>query len=287
VNRILVTGATGSTGRHLVPLLRAAGAPVRAFVRDPGRAAEVLGPDVDLAVGDLGDPSSLRAALAGVDQLYLACGNHPEQARWEIAAIDAAAEAGVGRIVKLSALGAQVGSPVAFTDAHGRITEHLRTAGPAHVLLEPAFLMSNLLAGADGVRQADALFLPAAGAKIAMIDPRDVAQVAAAVLTGDGHDGRRYVLTGPEAVTVDEVAEQLSTVLGRRIGFVPVPDGAAVAQLVAAGVPEWYAANVVAQFGVLREGAQSGVQDVVRVLTGRDPRSVGAFLRDHAGAFAR
>lgn len=287
MNRILVTGATGGTGRHLVPLLRAAGAPVRAFVRDPGRAADVLGPDVDLAVGDLGDPSSLRAALAGVDQLYLACGNHPEQARWEIAAIDAAAEAGVGRIVKLSALGAQVGSPVAFTDAHGRITEHLRTAGPAHVLLEPAFLMSNLLAGADGVRQADALFLPAAGAKIAMIDPRDVAQVAAAVLTGDGHDGRRYVLTGPEAVTVDEVAEQLSAVLGRRIGFVPVPDGAAVAQLVAAGVPEWYAANVVAQFGVLREGAQSGVQDVVRVLTGRDPRSVGAFLRDHAGAFAR
>ncbi len=287
MNRILVTGATGSTGRHLVPLLRAAGAPVRAFVRDPGRAAEVLGPDVDLAVGDLGDPSSVRAALAGVDQLHLACGNHPEQARWEIAAIDAAAEAGVGRIVKLSALGAQVGSPVAFTDAHGRITEHLRTAGPAHVLLEPAFLMSNLLAGADGVRQADALFLPAAGAKIAMIDPRDVAQVAAAVLTGDGHDGRRYVLTGPEAVTVDEVAEQLSAVLGRRIGFVPVPDGAAVAQLVAAGVPEWYAANVVAQFGVLREGAQSGVQDVVRVLTGRDPRSVGAFLRDHAGAFAR
>lgn len=287
MNRILVTGATGTTGRHLVPLLRAAGAPVRAFVRDPGRAADVLGPGVDLAVGDLGDPASLRAALAGVDQLHLACGNHPEQARWEIAAVHTAAEAGVERIVKLSALGAEVGSPVAFTDAHGRITEHLRTAGPEHVLLEPAFLMSNLLHGADGVREADALVLPAAGAKIAMIDPRDVAQVAAAVLTGDGHDGRRYVLTGPEAVTFDEVAEQLSAVLGRRIGFVPVPDGAAVAQMVAAGVPEWYAANVVAQFGVLREGAQSGVQDVVRVLTGRDPRPVGAFLRDHAGAFAR
>jgi uncharacterized protein YbjT (DUF2867 family) len=147
--------------------------------------------------------------------------------------------------------------------------------------------MSNLLAGADGVRQADALFLPAAGAKIAMIDPATSRRWPRPCSPGDGHDGRRYVLTGPEAVTVDEVAEQLSTVLGRRIGFVPVPDGAAVAQLVAAGVPEWYAANVVAQFGVLREGAQSGVQDVVRVLTGRDPRSVGAFLRDHAGAFAR
>jgi uncharacterized protein YbjT (DUF2867 family) len=286
VNRILVTGATGSTGRHLVPLLRAAGAPVRAFVRDPGRAAEVLGPDVDLAVGDLGDPASLRAALAGVDRLHLGCGNHPEQARWEIAAIDAAAEAGVGRIVKLSALGAGVGSPVAFTDAHGRITEHLRTAGPAHVLLEPAYLMSNLLHGADGVRQADAVLLPAGGAEVAMIDPRDVARVAAAVLTGDGHDGRRYVLTGPDAVTFDEVAEQLSAVLGRRIGFVPVSEEIALGQMAAAGVPEWAATNVVAQYGVLRQGAQAGVQDVVRVLTGRDPRSVGEFLRDHAGAFA-
>ncbi len=286
MNRILVTGATGSTGRHLVPLLRAAGAPVRAFVRDPGRAAEVLGPDVDLAVGDLGDPASLRAALAGVDRLHLGCGNHPEQARWEIAAIDAAAEAGVGRIVKLSALGAGVGSPVAFTDAHGRITEHLRTAGPAHVLLEPAYLMSNLLHGADGVRQADAVLLPAGGAEVAMIDPRDVARVAAAVLTGDGHDGRRYVLTGPDAVTFDEVAEQLSAVLGRRIGFVPVSEEIALGQMAAAGVPEWAATNVVAQYGVLRQGAQAGVQDVVRVLTGRDPRSVGEFLRDHAGAFA-
>lgn len=286
MNRILVTGATGTVGRHLVPLLRAAGAPVRAFVRDPARAADVLGGGVELAVGDLGDPASLRAALAGVDQLHLACGNHPEQVRWETAAIDAAADAGVTRIVKLSALGAGVGSPVAFTDAHGRITEHLRAAGPAHVLLEPAFLMSNLLAGADGVRGADALFLPAAGAKIAMIDPRDVARVAAAVLTGDGHDGRRYVLTGPEAVTLDDVAEQLSAVLGRRIGAVPVSDGAALGQLAAAGVPEWFATNVVAQFGVLRGGAQSGVQDVVRALTGRDPRPVGEFLRDHAGAFA-
>lgn len=77
-------------------------------------------------------------------------------------------------------------------------------------------------------RHADAIFLPAEGARIAMIDPRDVAEVAATVLTGEGHDGRSYQLTGPEVVTFDDVALELTTVLGRPIGFVPVPDDAAL-----------------------------------------------------------
>jgi uncharacterized protein YbjT (DUF2867 family) len=147
-------------------------------------------------------------------------------------------------------------------------------------------MMSNLLAGADGVRQAGALFLPGAGAKVAMIDPRDVAEVAAEALTGDGHDGRTYQLTGPEAVTFDDVAEHLSTVVGRRIGFVPVPDEDAVAQMVRLGVPEWFATNVVTQFRLLRQGTQAQAQDVVQALTGREPRPVTTFLHDHAASFA-
>jgi uncharacterized protein YbjT (DUF2867 family) len=145
--------------------------------------------------------------------------------------------------------------------------------------------MSNLLAAAPAVRQAGALFLPAAGAKVAMIDPRDVAGAAATILTGDGHEGRTYELTGPQAVSFDEVADELSTVRGRPTAFVPVPDGDALGQLVASGVPEWYAANVVTQFGLLRRGVQDRAGDVVQVLTGREPRSIGTFLRDHAPAF--
>jgi uncharacterized protein YbjT (DUF2867 family) len=283
---VLVTGATGTVGAHVVRALRARGVATRAFVRDPDKAARTIGPGFDVAVGDFGDPGSLRAALDGVQQLYLACANHPMQVEWEYAAIDAAATAGVRRIVKLSALGAEVGSAVAFFDAHGRIENHLRSRGIPAVLLEPAFNMANLLGGADGVRQASALFLPAAGAKVAMVDPRDVAEVAVVTLTSDGHDGRRYQLTGPEAVSFDDVAEQLSTVLGRPVGFVPVPDEDAVAQMVNAGAPEWFAANVVRQLGRLRQGTQAEARDVVRVLTGREPRTVGEFLRDHATAFA-
>jgi uncharacterized protein YbjT (DUF2867 family) len=274
---VLVTGATGTVGAAVVRALTARGVHPHTLVRTP------RGPGARVA--DFADPATLPAAFAGADRVFLLCGNHPDQVRWETAAIDAAAAAGVRRIVKMSALGARAGSPVAFLDAHARIEDHLRGCGVPWVSLRPAFLMSNLLGSAPGVRQAGALFLPAAGAKVAMVDPRDVAEVAAAVLTGDGHDGRTYELTGPEAVTFDEVAGELSAALGRPVAFVPVPDADARAQMVAAGLPPWYADNVVTQMGQLRSGAQDRVGDTVAALTGREPRAVGEFLRDHATAF--
>jgi len=109
MTKILVTGATGNVGSRVVNVLRERGMQVRAFVRDPGKAAAMLGDDVDLAVGDFGDPASIRAALDGVSGVFLACGNQPRQVEYETRVIDLAQEAGVRRIVKLSALGAEVG----------------------------------------------------------------------------------------------------------------------------------------------------------------------------------
>jgi uncharacterized protein YbjT (DUF2867 family) len=277
----LVIGATGTVGRHLVPQLVRRGQSVRALVRNP---AADLPAGVDRAVGDLADPASLVPALDGVDAVYLACGNQPAQAAFESAAIDAAAAAGVRRIVKLSTSDAAIGSPAAFADAHGRIEAHLRASGIDHVLLKPTFMMTNLLAAAEGVQHAGAIFLPGAGAKVAMIDPRDVADVAAVALTETV--GRELVLTGPAVVTFDDVAAELSAITGRRIGFVPVPDDAAVGQLVASGAPEWYATNVVAVFGLLRQGVQAQTRDTVHTVLGREPRSLSAFVRDHAAVFA-
>ena len=277
----LVIGATGTVGRHLVPQLVRRGLSVRALVRNP---AADLPAGVDRAVGDLADPASLIPALDGVEAVYLACGNHPAQAAFETAAIDASAAAGVRRIVKLSTSDAAIGSPAAFADAHGQIEAHLRASGIDHVLLKPTFMMTNLLAAAEGVQHAGAIFLPGAGAKVAMIDPRDVADVAAVALTEAV--GRELVLTGPAVVTFDDVAAELSAITGRRIGFVPVPDDAAVGQLVASGAPEWYATNVVAVFGLLRQGVQAQTRDTVHTVLGREPRSLSAFVRDHAAVFA-
>ena len=285
MTKVLVTGATGNVGSQAVRELRARGASVRAFVRDPDKATVMLGDGVELAPGDFSDAASVSRALEGVDGVFLACANDPRQVEYETGVIDAAAETGVRRIVKLSALGAKVGSSVAFWDWHGRIEEHLRASGIPFVMLRPAFNMTNLLGSAEGVRHEGVLFAPAEGARVAMIDPSDVAEAAAVALSTDGHEGQTYVLTGPEAIAFERVAEKLSAVAGRSIRFVGVPDDAARQALVGTGIPEFVAGQIVAVFGVLRQGAQERTTDAVRALTGREPRTVAQFARDHAGLF--
>jgi uncharacterized protein YbjT (DUF2867 family) len=286
VTMVFVTGATGNVGAKVVKELRDRGAPVRAFVRDPAKASSLLGSGVDLAGGDYAEPTSILAALQGVEVAFLACGNHPRQVEYERNVIDAAARVGVRRLVKLSALGAEPGSRVPFWDWHGGLERHLRASGLASVVLRPQFYMSNLLGSAETIKEAGAIFAPAGGAKIPMIDPRDVAAAAAAVLTEDGHDGQTYVLTGPEAITFDEVAFCLSEVAGRTIRYVDVPDDVARDGLLRAGMPDWMAENIVSVFGMRREDPAPEPTDAVDRLTGRQPRGFADFTRDHAALFA-
>ena len=165
--------------------------------------------------------------------LFLSGADDPRRVEWETAAIDAAAEAGVRRIVKLSSIVAEPGAPVAFWDWHGRIEQHLRSSAVPAVVLRSSFFMSNLLAAAEPVALEGKLYAPAGEAQIAMIDPRDVGAAAAAVLTSAGHDGRSYVLTGPEAVTYTQVAAALAEATGREVEFVDLPDEAATQGLIA------------------------------------------------------
>jgi uncharacterized protein YbjT (DUF2867 family) len=282
---ILVTGATGTVGSHVVRELSARGAAVRAFVRDPGRAAARVGPDVELVQGDFGEMDSIRRQLRDVDALFLACGNQPRQVELETNVIHAAAAAGVPRVVKLSARGAEVGSGLGFWDWQGRIESALEASRLPAVVLRPGNFMSNLLGSADTVRHAGRLFAPAAGARSAMIDPRDVAAAAATVLTESGHEGRIYTLTGPADITYEEVARELSLVTGRDVEFVPVPDDVARDAFEEAGMPTWLADNLVKLFALIRAGATAGTTEDVRLLTGRTPRGFGEFARDHAWAF--
>ena len=282
---VLVTGATGTVGSAVVRELRDRGVTLRAFVRDPAGAAAVLGDDVELAVGDLGEPDSIRRALRGVDRVFLACGNVPGQVRFEASAIDAAAAAGVERIVKLSAHGARAGSPLAFWDWHGRIEEHLARSGVAAVVLRPAGYMTNLLGSADAIAHTGMLFAPAGGARVAMIDPRDVAAVAAVALTEDSRDEQTHVLTGPDALSYDEIAAALSDAAGRSVTFVDVDEQAARQGMREAGLPGFVVDFLVALFGALRDGAHAAPTGTVRAVTGSGPRGIAAFARDHAAAF--
>lgn len=285
MNQVLVTGATGNVGSGVVRELREHGLAVRAFVRDAGKAAAMLGSGVEIVTGDFGDAASVGRAMAGVDGVFLACANDPRQVAFETGVIDAAREAGVTRLVKLSALGAEIGSPVAFWDWHGRIEAHLKASGIPAVVLRPTFNMTNLFGSAESIRQAGSLFVPAEGARVAMIDPGDIAAVAAVTLTEETHDGRIYTLTGPEAITFAQVAADLAAVAGKLVQFVPVPDEAARQGLIGSGMPEFVADQIIAIFGYLRRGEQDRTSSIVRNLTGREPRGLGQFLQDHAGFF--
>lgn len=126
--------------------------------------------------------------------------------------------------MKLSSIKAEVGSPLPPFDWHGRIEQHLRRSAVPAVILRSSFYMSDLFASAEAISHSGKVFAPADGAGIAMIDPRDVAAVAAVVLTTDGHEERTYQLTGSEAITYGRIAEELSAATGRHVEFVDVPD---------------------------------------------------------------
>ena len=125
---ILITAATGTIGAPLTRALAQSGHPVRAFVRDPGRARVLLGPDVPLAVGDFADPASLHRALDGVDRVFLACGNVPDQVGHECAVVDACVRTGVSRVVKLSAPRVGLTSPILLERRHAQIEQHLQAS---------------------------------------------------------------------------------------------------------------------------------------------------------------
>lgn len=285
MNTILVTGATGTVGTHLVRELQTRKAPVRAFVRDRDAATAKLG-DVELAVGDLGDPHALRRALVGVDQVFLTAADGPHKVAHETAVIDAAAEAGIERIVKLSAIGARVGSALPAFGWHGEIEAYLERSSVPAVVLQASFFMTNLLMVAGRVATMGQLGAPSNDAKVSMIDPRDVAAAAAAVLTDRTHEGRTYALTGGEAITFAEVAQALAVAIGRPVEFINVPEAAAPAAFQGGG-PDWLVTQLLGVFDLIRHGAYAQTNETVRTLLGRAPRTIADFARDYAKAFGR
>ncbi len=282
---VLITGATGTVGSQLIHALAKSGVRARALVRDDARAWSMLGDAADMVVGDLADDDAMRGALDGVDTLFLACGNVPNQVQLECAAIDAARSAGVDRVVKLSARGADRASDVSVWRGHAEIESHLATVGIPAVIMRPSFYMTNLLAAATPVRQFNALPAAAGQAPIAMIDPADIAAVAARALFDESIAGV-LTLTGPEALTYTQVAAQLSALLDRDISYLDVTPDEAAGAMIASGVPEPAAQQILEVFAALRRGAYATTTDAVALLTNRPARRLSDFLTSHLPAFA-
>jgi uncharacterized protein YbjT (DUF2867 family) len=280
---ILVIGATGTVGGRVLVRLREAGTAVTALVRDPfsdaGRALRDAG--VEVAIGDLERPETLASALGEVDHVFLMVPSGPRQVEQAVNAIEAARHAGVQGLVMLSCLLAAEDSPVAFGRAHWRGEQHLARSGLAYTILRPNYYMHNLAVFASGVRERRELRAPAGDARVSMVDPADVAAVADRALTEAGHTGQTLVLTGPQALSFAEVAEQLSLLVGATVRYVPSTPEEERRRLRAAGAPAWLAEDTAAMYDLLRAGAGAAVTPVVADLVGAPPRPFADFAREH------
>ena len=284
---ICVVGPTGRVGGRLTRRLIAAQAPLRILSRDPERAKTMFnGASVDAKYIDYGDPAALRAALRGVDQVFLSHGTSATQVEDEIALIDAAAAESVGHLVKLSAADGAEGQRMIVGEWHQQIEKHLATVALPATLLRPATFTDVLARAYSAV--ATGTWGGAAGAGlVSLIDTRDVADVAYAVLDEGAslHAEKAYRLTGPEGVSMHDIATRLSALLGVTVKYQERSIAEQAARLSADGLPPVTVDVLLGVDESIRDGWHAEPTELVADITGTSARPVDDWLREHVAEF--
>jgi uncharacterized protein YbjT (DUF2867 family) len=283
---ILVTGASGNVGSRLVRMLLEAGVPTRALVRRPDAAAELRELGAETVVGTFEDADALRVAARGAEQVYLVSPPGADgMVAQQVPVVEAAHAEGVRHIVKQSSIGADLNTDATIVVAHRRIEKAIEGSGMSWTHLRPHWFMQNEL-GQAGTIVSDGVFYAPDVTAISMIDVSDVASAAARVLTSDGHEGRAYVLTGPQVLSYADLAETYTRVLGREVRWQEVSLEDARDSMLEAGMPEVLAVGFPEVMGGYRHGGvMRQVSPAVEELTGRAPRTFEQFLEENRGAY--
>jgi uncharacterized protein YbjT (DUF2867 family) len=283
---ILITGATGNNGTEIIKRLASNGVRVRAMVRKCPDTSDALS-GVEYVMADFDDHSSIRRALDGVHRAFLTTNSTERVEAQQLNFVEQAREAGVRHIVYLSQLHAARSSPVRFLRYHAVVEESIGSSGMAFTHLRPNLYMQGLLGFRSSIATEGRFFASAGDAPVSIVDVRDIAAVAAAALTHEGHEARTYDITGPEALTHAEMASVFTTVLGSTISYVDLPDAAMRDGLLRFGFPEWQADGLIEDYAHYRRGEASAVSTAVTDITGQPPRSFRQFVQDYRLAFRR
>lgn len=273
---IVVTGATGAlngaTVDHL--LTHVSASDITVVTRDPAKAQRFA--DVGIAVrsGDYADPQSLPAAFEGADQLLLVSSNDPgaDAVSLHAAAISAAVDAGVGRILYTSHQGAAIGSPFRPCNDHARTEDLLADSGVAWTSLRNGFYAHSLNWLAGPWRETGVVTVPADG-PVSWTAREDAAEAAASILASDGGYDGPVTLTASAAPTFEEIAAIASDLSGKHIGLEVVDPGEWIAAQVAAGRPEAVAGFTLGMYEAARDGLFAGTDPLLKTLLGREPRT--------------
>jgi NAD(P)H dehydrogenase (quinone) len=282
---ILVTGATGQVGYHVMEALADARAAATAMVRVEAEGINLPG-SADHVVGTLDGPPP-AGSLQAFDRIFLLSPAHEGQVELELIFIDALLAAGHRpHIVKMAADGFEdPDNEVRFMRNHREIAVHLNRTGMPVTYLAPTMFMENLLEAAYTIRDQGTIFAPAGQAKIGFVAVSDVAKAAARVLTSEGHEDMTYVLSGPESLSYADVAARVSAVFARQVDYQDIPEQIAREQMLASGLSPWQTDGTIELYDWIRHGAANTVTSTARELTGQDARPIEDWLSQMRAAF--
>ena len=288
---LLVTGAAGQLGRQIVEnLLSLGGSHVIAATRDPAKIAELKAKGAEVRRADFDDAASLAAAFEGVDRVLIVSTDALDAAgtrlRQHSAAIAAAKTGGVKRIVYTSMLNPEPPSAITFANDHLGTELALKASGVAHTVLRVTWYQENLKMALPAAFASGQWFTAAGQGRLSHIARADVALAAAEALRAPDGPSQTLDLTGDALRTTDEIAALAAKAVGKPLAVVHVTDQQLGQGLKAHGVPEGMVGFIVGFDANTRQGRMDVASDAFSKLTGRAPRTLGAFFSEHAAEFA-
>jgi uncharacterized protein YbjT (DUF2867 family) len=281
----LIIGGTGTIGQVLVDLMAENNQNFIVLARTAEKAKKLRDRNINVAIGALGVWDSVEPLLEKVDCVYLLTSPSPDQVVLQNGLIDRAKEKGVEKIVKISVVGAEAGSPINLLDWHGQIEDHLRESRMDFVILRPHSFMQNLFMSIPTIKEQGAFYQSTGDAKIPFIDIRDVAQVSYDCIVSDDHINGTYTITGCDCVTNDDMAAELSKATGNKIHCIDIPLEAHREGMIKAGLPVWLADDLIAINAEYRKGDINHVTEDYEQMTGLKQKTIQEFATDYAAYF--
>ena len=285
MKNIVVTGATGTVGISILPFLLQKDVAVKAITRS-AHYLNMTDPKLTVVEADIARPETLQDTLQQADALFLT-GGLLEMDTIQKGVIDAAQTQGVPFIVKLSAMGAASDSPVKMFQRHYTVEEYLKASGMAYCLLQPNSFTQNLFMYAPSIKEQGTIHAALGEGKVSYIDVRDIARVAAAVLLSepDKHRNQTCVLTGPEAQSMQQNADTIGEVIGKKITYHPISYQESREAMLGYGMQEWLVDDLVGLARIGAEGDASRVTNDVEEVTGKAPHSVRQTVEEYQDIF--
>ena len=233
---ILITGANGNVSSAVIAALKGSKNHIRAMVRNPEKATALKALGVEVVPGDFDKPSTLGKAFEGVHSAWVLTSNGPLAPVHSSNATWAARQARVSHVVRMSAVGAAHNAPTLNSRLHALSDAELAASGIPYTVLKPHFFMQNLMMSIPSVAKEGTMYWALGEGRMSIIDVRDIGEFAAKVLTSGGHEGKTYNLTGPQSLTMAQVAEQLGAAIKKPVKYQPVSVDQALASMTQMGM---------------------------------------------------